>query len=980
MANREDYIKGLENALGAEGINRLDLLLQKYFPNIGCLKNLYPEQLETITAILTKPNDLLTIMPTGKGKSVCYQLPALYWEDKVTIVISPLSALIVDQLKPFKSCKDDKDRPVATVYAGRATMRMFDREQTRTEVLGDLLEGIYRLVYISPEMLTDIPFLKAMRRCRDRIKMITVDEAHCLSLWGQSFRPAYLEIRHFVDSFGKNRPLIAAFTATATRNTINDIQSMLGLRCDPKPDFDPSLFDRGEITYHIERIPRRSEGELKKKYPKKNDREIKDLIEDRIKIIKKHRIKRICTKYAGKKADKKVKGIIFCTTVYQVNDVYRYLNGKQCEEEPYFGKVSKYYAEMSTDEKSKSLESFRGEGALIMVATNAFGMGINMNGQYIGYCIHYNIPLSIENYCQESGRIARGEDPRHKGKGPKGDAYLLYAPGDEEVCMALIKNKYLQIKGKGPSAAERRVNSMVNAVQVSKGQPIETKNKALKNKAYNISLHKMIVDYFSREADAEESNDVKRTLPLFVNSTNVANQIRNGKCYDQNNDNGFVNLKLSTVEYRLFETDEAGVEQPVELSYFDMMIADAVYSLWIHNVPITCRSIWEILSGDEKSTKVHGEKAELIRASLYKLYNTQIELHDKRKSVFIKNYQGRFVKFTEESMKAYKESVEEYKESKKAHMEDDSVKIKKVEVSLELAKTPPIYEYAEDQEWRSEKKRAQIQVFTYEQLRLLKIQRDDMELRPPENDERLPSSVLITTMKHYLLRRMCHLPDPRSKMSVHRIIVLDGLLEKLGLLGKVAEKEGKQKEYRYTRLHKTVFGSCTVTNETGEDPSYQDVTMNVKRNEGKVDWRPWIKDILDYYIWLKKGMSIGNLEQYELYVEVFGCQNKMRERLSGLEFATEILYDRLMFEAFSLNDKQEYMISKTRLSMYVKNHLEKGENEYSEDTINGIAMLVCKRFGEKNFKQKVLKDLLQCYDSKHGKEYYDLIFPQESDQ
>ena len=381
---------------------KLDELMAGYFPHIGDKFNDLKQQQQNYIAEILNGKDVMVVMPTAGGKSICFQLPALYWEDSITIVVSPLRALIREQVEEL-----NRREKVAVVIGSHSTIDLiYGGESAEEERYNDIINKVYRLVYVTPEMLVNNQFLRVVRRIREDVKMVAVDEAHCVSTWGYSFRPAYLDIRRFVRTFPK-RPVLSAYTATATRFIMRDTVRALGMR--PEKLEESLKYDRPDLIFHVKHIYTSEENSARN--------------------IKEHEVLKI----VRQNVKKGNQGIIFCATPGEVNSIYGYLVSKKDE----LGcGISKYYGEkMSNEERKANLEEFMSGGSsLVMVATNAFGMGINMPG--LRFIIHYNIPLCIENYCQEAGRAARGKDVT-------ADCYLLHSRADEKICRLLIsKNPY----------------------------------------------------------------------------------------------------------------------------------------------------------------------------------------------------------------------------------------------------------------------------------------------------------------------------------------------------------------------------------------------------------------------------------------------------------------------------------------------------------------------------------------------------------
>jgi len=305
-------------------------------------------------------HDVLAVMPTGYGKSVCFQIPAMLFGG-VTIVISPLIALMKDQVSSLVQ----NGYPAA--YLNSSLTLPQQREMLRRAALGR-----YKLIYVAPERLLADDFLSFAKN--SRISMITVDEAHCVSQWGQDFRPDYLKIAGFVRVLEK-RPVISAFTATATDQVKNDIMNLLNLN---EPFLFASGFDRPNLYFEVQRPL------------DKNTALIKTL-----------------KRYDGKS------GIIYCSTRKTVESVTFLLASMGIS-------VTRYHAGLDDCERRINQDDFLYDRRRIMVATNAFGMGIDKSN--VSFVIHYNMPKSIENYYQEAGRAGRDAQ--------KAQCVLLYSPSD----------------------------------------------------------------------------------------------------------------------------------------------------------------------------------------------------------------------------------------------------------------------------------------------------------------------------------------------------------------------------------------------------------------------------------------------------------------------------------------------------------------------------------------------------------------------
>ena len=312
---------------------------------------LRPGQQDLMEGILNG-SDVLGIMPTGAGKSLCYQVPALMLPG-ITIVISPLISLMSDQIKALNQ---------AGVHAAYINSSL-----TENQIRAALLyaaQGQYKIIYVAPERLNTMRFLDFA--CRADISMVTVDEAHCISQWGQDFRPSYLEIADFLARLPR-RPVVSAFTATATERVKQDITGSLHLQ---NPVTVVTGFDRPNLFFRV----------VKRKGGKETDNSI-------LNYVKRHEDE---------------SGIIYCATKKNVDSV--------CELLLQHGILAgRYHAGLSLEERKESQDDFTYDRIRVMVATNAFGMGIDKSN--VRYVLHYNMPQSLEYYYQEAGRAGRdGEE------------------------------------------------------------------------------------------------------------------------------------------------------------------------------------------------------------------------------------------------------------------------------------------------------------------------------------------------------------------------------------------------------------------------------------------------------------------------------------------------------------------------------------------------------------------------------------------
>lgn len=334
----------------------------------------FREGQEEIIDNIISGRDTLGVMPTGAGKSLCYQIPALMFEG-ITLVISPLISLMRDQVINLVGLG------IKAAYINSS----LTPEQYYT-VIKRASEGAYKLIYIAPERLDSEVFLKMA--CNAEISMVTVDEAHCISQWGQDFRPSYLKIPEFISRLSR-RPTVTAFTATATEQVRDDIRRLLDMR---SPFETVTGFDRKNLYFEV--------------------RHPKDKYHDLLGLIRKYNAE-------GRS------GIVYCSTRKDVENLCEKLSAEGLS-------VSRYHAGLTESERHTNQDDFLFDRVRIMCATNAFGMGIDKSN--VSFVIHYGMPKDMESYYQEAGRAGRDGSPS--------DCILLYAPKDRFVAEYLIEKSY----------------------------------------------------------------------------------------------------------------------------------------------------------------------------------------------------------------------------------------------------------------------------------------------------------------------------------------------------------------------------------------------------------------------------------------------------------------------------------------------------------------------------------------------------------
>ena len=317
---------------------------------------------EAVVSALLSGRDVLAVMPTGAGKSVCYQVPAVVMEG-MALVVSPLVSLMADQARAVQEAGIRGAYLNSTLAPGQ-----------QAEVLRRAAEGAYDLMYVAPERLADPRFAEFARTAR--LALIAVDEAHCVSQWGQDFRPSYLSIGQFIAELPV-RPPVAALTATATDLVRRDIVRLLGLR---DAACTVTGFDRPNLRFAVER-----------REPKQKLARLDAFIDER----------------------RAESGIVYCAKRATVEEVCDHLRERGVA-------ATRYHAGLSAEERERNQRAFVNDTAPVMVATNAFGMGIDKSN--VSYVVHYNMPGSVEAYYQEAGRAGRDGSPA--------ECLLLWCDGD----------------------------------------------------------------------------------------------------------------------------------------------------------------------------------------------------------------------------------------------------------------------------------------------------------------------------------------------------------------------------------------------------------------------------------------------------------------------------------------------------------------------------------------------------------------------
>ena len=397
-------------------MDQAQTLLKKFFG----YENFRPGQEKIISHILAG-EDCLGIMPTGAGKSICYQIPALIFSG-VTIVISPLISLMKDQVDAL----NEVGIPSTFINSSLTSSEY-------VQTIENIVHNVYKIIYVAPERLNSETFINLLNTID--ISMISIDEAHCVSQWGHDFRPSYREIANVILNL-KKRPVVSAFTATATQIVKDDIISLLHLS---NPFTLTTGFDRENLNFSVETLENKN-----------------NFIIDFL------------------KNNSDTSGIIYCLTRKTVDSLFDNLSSLGYS-------VCKYHGGMSEKDRTQSQNDFTYDRSLVMIATNAFGMGIDKSN--IRYVIHYNMPKDLESYYQEAGRAGRDGD--------NAKCILLFSRAD------IVTNKFL-IEQSSSDMNHRveydKLNSMIDYCNTDK------------------CLRKYILEYFGENPDFGNCNNCSNCL------------------------------------------------------------------------------------------------------------------------------------------------------------------------------------------------------------------------------------------------------------------------------------------------------------------------------------------------------------------------------------------------------------------------------------------------------------------------------------
>ena len=577
--------------------------------------------------------DVVAILPTGAGKSLCFQIPALYFKG-ITIVITPLVSLMHDQVEQLS--KDDSAKNNTGGLKKSIPAEYID--STRKGKKNILLAGAskdssYKILYLSPERLQNPAFIRFAKKVS--IDFIAIDEAHCISMWGYDFRPDYLKIIKFINGLDK-RPVIGVYSATATPAVIDDTVRLLKLGSNRKKySFVQGNIERKNLSFSVRRVYDKGE---KRKFL------MEYLYNNKIKS-----------------------GIIYCSTKDETHELYDYLIDNGFNTAIYHSIDEKFDSKQA--ERNQKL--FMSGKCRIMVATNAFGMGINKRD--VRFVIHYNMPKDLESYYQEAGRAGRD--------GEESECIILYyrngKKDDYSICEGFLE------RFRNESKADKEITE--HRYQMGKYRLIMMEQYCEMSAGSSDELQEFIVDYFKSGLPKEFSHEyysskeqklvheqINQITELYYNNTKIANEIRKGEYVIGEEKETECSLSRPAKDGDKVNNHKRNNKMPVSyvienesgerITYFDMMVADAVYTLEVNSEKVIYpKRIYELLSGDSNVTLKPDKKA-AIESSLDKMIRTTIKI-DKSKCLGagktyedekkIKIYHGKFLPLTKRDNKGY---------------------------------------------------------------------------------------------------------------------------------------------------------------------------------------------------------------------------------------------------------------------------------------------------------------------------------------
>ncbi len=709
--------------------------VQKHFKKVRQFRE---SQEEIITALLSG-RSVLANMPTGSGKSLCYQYPAIKLPG-LTLVITPLIALIHDQTANFNLNFPDGMFRAAFLVGDMSPEEYKEQMQA-------IRSGRCKLLYVSPERLLSPKFIRFAKQLE--VSMLVVDEAHCISMWGFNFRPAYLNIPQFMDILHIH-PLIAAFTATATDCIKRDIETFLGMKKVCRKD---SGYMRKNLTLSVVRCTDESE-----KYAR-----ILDFLEEH----------------------KKKNGIIYCSTREKATEVYNCLTGR-------YYKAALYHGGMEKEKREKAYRRFMRGSCRIMVCTNAFGMGIDKGN--ISFILHFAMPLNLESYSQEIGRAGRN--------GREAECVLYYCAQDKTVLEGVLK------LSERPGWYDGQMSRYLDEMSYQRLDQMEEYGKNGEGLS-SAMLWQKIERYFREtplpcseaEADCMRNIILKKTREihcLYTNETRVCAYIRNGsfRCGE-------------TIQITVSGKGQPGktlaARMNRQLTYFDTMVADAVYTLQAFGkTTFYPRNILALLSGDpsaamrpEKDSGPGKNKRALIVESLEKMMATEIELdlsgYLSSGSVPEPFIHGNFLPLERHGKNGYT-----------------------------IREIPPLYRYAELED----------HLFTIPQEMLCTYKDGNPEIKMPNSAENLK-------LRHFLARRVLMIKRSRSprghspiSASIKLIRKRKGERDMLGILGMEIQPDNPQKRRVLKNICKKVITVLTCFEKEGVIYGFRPVGTDAEIDDG----------------------------------------------------------------------------------------------------------------------------------------------------